>query len=143
MTRLLALQPEKQLIFAAVPAPAQHAPILTLPLAFNELLDTGSLAQLEQLRLLEFFKLKHFANACISAVASDQLGALICGQTLDQGLQTSSPIGGAVPVARLQLGIKHQAQVTNPVGVDDVAGAPWLLWVVTHDCGPLDGHRAL
>ena len=35
-------------------------------------------------------------------------------------------------IARLQLSIEHQSQVANPVGVNDVAGSPRLLWVVAH-----------
>lgn len=30
------------------------------------------------------------------------------------------------------MGIKHQSQIANPVGMDDVTGASGLLWVVAH-----------
>lgn len=66
---------------------------------------------LNRLGLLELFELEHFAFAAIGAVASDKLWMLICGQALEQSFQARSPIRGAVPVARLQLGIEHQTQV--------------------------------
>ena len=47
---------QAQLVFAALPALAHGAPVLALPLAFDELFDTTGLAQLGQVRLLELLR---------------------------------------------------------------------------------------
>lgn len=102
---------------------------MTRPLAFDELLDTRCLAQLEQVGLLELFELEHFANASIGAVASDKFWTLIYGQALEQSHPFGAPSNYVATrmefrLAAVGLGLTEENRIKDrPVEEPDIATA--------------------
>ena len=76
---------------------AHVLPVLARPVALNQALDTGGLAQFGQILLAYRFQLNHDRITAKGSVASHQLGALFWRECLEQTHQPkflSYPVAG-------------------------------------------------
>ena len=125
---------ELEAVFDGLPALAglgRTRPVVTREQTLDQALHVGRLAQAQQVGFVALLAHVDDVFVAVTAVPAHQCRAVLA-KLVEQPAQGALAWPEAVLLAGAELRVEHQAQVAHPEGVQHVAGAPRLVWVVAH-----------